>query len=137
MSNGLKLIGDEGVTAIHDAVRPAVPVDCIQRAFKGAEKKGNAIVAVDLKDSIRQVDPEGFSQARDRSLFKVVQTPQVFDTKLLKRAYTQPEKTVFTDDASVIEELGVRLNLVEGDYRNLKITTAEDLQIAKLLDSER
>ena len=80
-----------------------------------------------MKDSIRKLE-NGGSKSVDRSLYKIVQTPQCFQTKLIREAYEQPYQDVFTDDASVVEFSGVSLSLVDGNYSNIKITTAEDLE---------
>ncbi|MDX5436166.1 MAG: 2-C-methyl-D-erythritol 4-phosphate cytidylyltransferase, partial [Pontibacter sp.] len=91
---------------------------------------GNAVVAVSPKDSIRELTAEG-SHAVPRTQYKLVQTPQVFKASVLKNAYEQPEQDFFTDDASVVESIGEKITLVEGSYRNIKITTPEDLILAE------
>ncbi len=129
--NGLKFVEDEDLVAIHDGVRPFVSKEVLVRAYQGAEAHGNAISAVDLKDSIRLVDESGRSKAVNRSKYRIIQTPQVFKGTLIKKAYSS--LTViesFTDDASLVEKLGFDIHLVEGDYSNLKITTQEDLILA-------
>jgi 2-C-methyl-D-erythritol 4-phosphate cytidylyltransferase len=130
--NGLNVLPDNGLVAIHDGVRPCVSVDVIQDAFETAEKLGNAIVAVPSKDSIRMVD-DGKSFALDRSKYYLIQTPQVFNLSLLKEAYlTTAYQTAFTDDASVFEYAKHQINIVKGEYTNIKITTPEDLPLAEL-----
>ncbi|GAA4832105.1 2-C-methyl-D-erythritol 4-phosphate cytidylyltransferase [Algivirga pacifica] len=124
--NGLQQIGQEGIVAIHDGVRPFVAADVIKEAFRVAAKKNNAIVAVPLKDSIRSVSPTG-NKAEDRGAYRLIQTPQVFDVSLLKEAYNTPYQSFFTDDASVFEYQGHSIELVEGNYENIKLTTPEDL----------
>lgn len=124
--NGLGAIQGEGLVAVHDGVRPFVSTAIIQKAFEEAAEHGNAVVAVPLKDSIRRL-AGGVSGAEDRNAFRLVQTPQCFRLDLLRQAYTQPEEPSFTDDASVVERLGVAIRLVEGSYENIKITTPEDL----------
>jgi 2-C-methyl-D-erythritol 4-phosphate cytidylyltransferase len=124
--NGLALITGEGLVAVHDGVRPFVSGAIIQKAFEEAAEHGNAVVAVPLKDSIRRLSGNA-SMAEDRSQFRLVQTPQCFRLDLLRQAYTQPEDPAFTDDASVVERLGIAIRLVEGSYENIKITTPEDL----------
>ncbi|WP_317046575.1 IspD/TarI family cytidylyltransferase [Adhaeribacter arboris] len=98
----------------------------IREAFAVATKKGNAVVAVPLKESIRIVSENG-SEALDRNQYRLVQTPQCFQLSLLRQAYQLPEESSFTDDASVVERLGEKIYLVPGAYENLKITTPEDL----------
>jgi 2-C-methyl-D-erythritol 4-phosphate cytidylyltransferase len=131
--NGLNALPDEdGLVAIHDGVRPCVSIDAINEAFASAEKLGNAIVAVLSKDSLRMVD-DGKSVAVDRSKYYLIQTPQVFNLSLLKKAYSSAAyQTIFTDDASVFEHAGHQINLVKGEYTNIKITTPEDLPLAEL-----
>jgi len=90
------------------------------------------VVAVLLKDSIRKVTEVG-NQALDRSQFRLIQTPQCFTAELLQKAYALPEENTFTDDASVVEKLGEKINLTEGSYENIKITTPEDLLWAEVL----
>ncbi|WP_115375437.1 2-C-methyl-D-erythritol 4-phosphate cytidylyltransferase [Adhaeribacter pallidiroseus] len=126
VNNGLAVITGEGVVAVHDGVRPFAPVNIINEAFAVAAQKGNAVVAVPLKESIRKITHDG-SQALDRDMYRLVQTPQCFQLSLLRQAYQLPEEAAFTDDASVLERLGEKINLVPGAYENLKITTPEDL----------
>ena len=131
--NGLAEIKEEdAIVAIHDGVRPLVSPEIIQNSFNTAEEYGNAVAVVQLKDSIRIVEGEE-SKYMDRTLFRLVQTPQTFRYKQLKDAYDQqynPE--LFTDDASVVEANGGSIKLIEGSYKNIKITTTEDLKIAAL-----
>ncbi|WP_456458709.1 2-C-methyl-D-erythritol 4-phosphate cytidylyltransferase [Reichenbachiella sp.] len=129
VQNGLNEIKGNGIVAIHDGARPLVSSDIIHRTVDQAKKSGNGIAAVQVKDSIRQIK-DGQSQAVDRNQFYSVQTPQTFDVDLIKKAFNQSQSNQFTDDASVIEAFGEKVNLVEGSYDNLKITTPEDLIIA-------
>jgi len=127
VKNGLAAISEpEGVVAVHDGVRPFVPVSTIAQAFAVAAHTGNAVVAVPLKESIRQVTTTG-NTARDRSQFRLIQTPQCFRLSLLRAAFALPEEPTFTDDASVVEKYGEKINLVDGAYENIKITTPDDL----------
>ncbi|MEP4532625.1 MAG: 2-C-methyl-D-erythritol 4-phosphate cytidylyltransferase [Cyclobacteriaceae bacterium] len=121
-----------GLVAIHDAVRPCVDPKTIASSFDAASQYGSGVVAVPLKDSIREVDGAE-SKALDRSKYQVVQTPQTFQVEKIKQAFEAGEEPFFTDDASVYEYvLGEQVKLVEGDYRNIKITTPEDLEVAAL-----
>ncbi|MBE6195714.1 MAG: 2-C-methyl-D-erythritol 4-phosphate cytidylyltransferase [Rikenellaceae bacterium] len=124
----------EGVelVAIHDGVRPLVSRELILRCLDCAARNGSAIPAVAAVDSFRRLTDEG-SEVVDRSLLRAVQTPQLFDAHLLRRAYRQPFDPAFTDDASVVERLGTKITLCEGERQNLKITTREDLTIAEAL----
>lgn len=133
VKNGLAAItAADGVVAVHDGVRPFVPLDVIGEAFAVAAAGGNAVVAVPLKDSIRQVFKTK-SKAVDRSLYRLIQTPQCFRLPLLRKAYLLPEEAAFTDDAAVVERFGQKINLVGGSYENIKITTPEDLLWAEAL----
>ena len=127
VKNGLASIKEqEGVVGVHDGVRPFAPVHMIANVYKVAAAKGNATVAVPLKESIRRVTGTG-NKALDRSQFRLIQTPQCFTLPILREAFSLPEEPTFTDDASVVEKLGYTINLVEGAYENIKITTPEDL----------
>lgn len=124
------------LVAIHDGVRPLVSIASIQAAFHHAEKFGNAILAVSSKDSIRQWDETDNTYiSLNREHIKIIQTPQVFEISLLRKAFEQDYQDYFTDDASVVEQLGIIIQLVEGSYSNIKITTPEDLLIAEALKS--
>jgi 2-C-methyl-D-erythritol 4-phosphate cytidylyltransferase len=132
VKNGLDEIGDEGLVAIHDGVRPLVDKAMIGASFQLAALHGCAVASVRLKESIRITDKD---QTRniDRSKFRLIQTPQTFQIPIIKRAYHQIENPSFTDDASVAEKAGFKISLFEGSYRNIKITTPEDLLIADVL----
>ncbi|RKR83425.1 2-C-methyl-D-erythritol 4-phosphate cytidylyltransferase [Mucilaginibacter gracilis] len=137
VKNGLALIDNpDAVIAVHDAVRPLTQVTAIDNAFTYAQQHGNAIVAVKSRDSIRQLK-NGISAALIRNEIYLVQTPQTFQSGLLRRAYQQPYRDDFTDDASVVECLGININIIEGSYTNLKITFPEDIAIAEMLLSNQ
>ncbi|WP_162055321.1 2-C-methyl-D-erythritol 4-phosphate cytidylyltransferase [Pontibacter pamirensis] len=136
VKNGLDAVQGEGLVAVHDGVRPFVEAATIKAAFEAAAVHGSAVVAVSPKDSIRELIPEG-SRAVPRANYKLVQTPQCFRAGVLRRAYEQPEQEHFTDDASVVEQLGEKIVLVEGSYRNIKITTPEDLVLAEAFAKEQ
>jgi len=118
--------------AIHDGVRPFVSVDTIKRCFEEAEKSGNAIPVISPADSLRMLTKSG-SIPVDRRKVRQVQTPQVFKAELIKKAYEQDYNRKFTDDATVYEMYGGKINLVEGNRENIKITNPEDLLISKAL----
>lgn len=115
--------------AIHDGVRPFVSNEVLNRSFEEALIFDNAITCVSLKDSVRLMEG-GVSIHVDRSLYRLVQTPQTFRFELIKDFY-QEEKGHFTDDASVAEFHGMKIHLTEGNYENIKITTPEDLVIGE------
>ena len=129
---GLATLPDTGIVGIHDAVRPFPSIETVRRCFAAAERTGSAVPVVPVKDSIRQMDREGASsQAVDRSVLRAVQTPQCFDLATLKAAFETDYRPEFTDDASVMEAAGHEVQLCEGDPWNVKVTTPEDLIIAK------
>ena len=130
--NGLKFVNVPGLGAIHDGVRPFVSIDTITRCFDTAEMLGNAIPAVSSTDSLRLVTEEGSSPI-NRINVRHIQTPQVFSAALIKKAYLQNYSSDFTDDATVLEKMGEKIILVEGNRENIKITNPEDLLISAAL----
>ncbi len=131
VKNGLaKISGNDLLIAIHDGVRPLVSLETIRGCFKKAESEGNAIPVIDIPESIRKIE-NGKNHPVDRSKHKLIQTPQVFHSDMLLKAYEQEYDSKFTDDASVVESLGFSINLVEGNKENIKITTPADLVIAE------
>lgn len=127
VQNALNTISDlDALVGIHDAVRPLVGVETIRNCFRLARAKGNAVPVVTLEESIREVHG-GNSKSVDRSTFRIVQTPQVFRSEVLKEAYKQPFSVFFTDDASVVEAAGHTIHLAEGNKENRKLTTKEDV----------
>ena len=125
-------VNEVDIIAVHDGVRPMVTADVICRTIEAARRDGAAIPVVALNDSVRQVVGEA-SHALDRSALRAVQTPQAFDARLLLDAYSLPYQPTFTDDASVVEQLGHPITLVEGDPHNLKITRPMDLALVEYL----
>jgi 2-C-methyl-D-erythritol 4-phosphate cytidylyltransferase len=134
VKNGLDAIADDkgALIAIHDAVRPLTSAHIIDESYKHASRYGNAVTAVKSRDSVRQLK-NGVSESLIRDEIYWVQTPQTFKAAQLKKAYLQPYDNKFTDDASVVEETGVKINLTEGSYQNIKITFPEDIAIAEWL----
>lgn len=131
VKNALALINDnDGVIGIHDAARPMVSVETIQRCFDTAQKTGNATPAIPVNESLRLV-AENKNTAVLRSNYRIIQTPQCFQAALIKKAFEQGYNDGFTDDASVLEKAGHTINLVEGNTENIKITYPADLIIAQ------
>ena len=132
--SGLSKLPEQGLVAIHDGVRPLVSRALIRRTFEVAETSGAALPACPVTDSLRLLGEEGASEAVERACYRAVQTPQTFDLSRLHRAYEQPFRPLFTDDASVYEaaHLGA-ITLVEGEETNIKLTTPRDLLLADLL----
>ena len=143
--NGLSLIPDdaEGLVSVHDGVRPFATVEVIRRCYEAARIHQAVIPVMPVVESLRHIDKNfklqtsnfilQTSNAVPRDEYRLVQTPQVFDIQLLKRAYRQPYTETFTDDASVVEALGQEVTLVEGCRENIKITTPFDLTVAQCL----
>ncbi|MGC3978335.1 MAG: 2-C-methyl-D-erythritol 4-phosphate cytidylyltransferase [Paludibacteraceae bacterium] len=132
VKNGLERIDTEFV-AVHDGVRPLVDLDTIKRCFDEIKKCDAVIPVIDLVDSIRLTGDTGKSEPVDRTKYKLVQTPQVFRTDVLKKSYDVSFSELFTDDASVVEAAGYRVKLIDGNRENIKITTEVDLKIAEIL----
>lgn len=132
VKNGLKHVKQMGMVAVHDACRPFVNETLLLKCVETVSDKGNAVPVVDIKDSLREVLKDG-SRHRNRSRFKSVQTPQCFETGLLKSAYRQTFSDTFTDDSSVVETDGVKIHLIDGDPCNFKITTPFDLKLAEII----
>lgn len=135
--NGLKKVTEEGYVFIHDGARPFVDDAMLQRAYKCVTEHGACVAGMPSKDTVKIADGAGFVEATpDRSRVWTVQTPQVFDSELVKEAYAklmeQPHEGV-TDDAMVVERMmGRPIRLFEGSYENIKLTTPEDLRIAEV-----
>lgn len=133
VKNGLKAVADNALVAIHDGVRPLVSINTISEAFNCAEKFGNAIPVLSATESIRKVEG-AFNKVIDRNAIRFVQTPQCFHSEIIKKAYaTAHYNESFTDDATVLEQTGKRIYMVQGNKENIKITSPEDLFIAKAL----
>ena len=130
VKNGLDLINEMGVVFIHDGVRPLVSVLTLQNCYTTTTEKGNALPVISVPESVRFVNRKGNSSV-DRTKYFLVQTPQTFKTEIIKSAFKQNYSDKFTDDASVLESIGISINLVEGNRENIKITYPEDLIIAK------
>ena len=133
VKSGLKFMEDNLIVGIHDAVRPLVSLETLERCYASAAESGSGIPVIEMDESVRLVKEEGHSVQMDRSGLRRVQTPQVFKSELIKEAYKQPGEEKFTDDASVYESLFEKVVLVEGNRENIKITTPTDLQLASIL----
>ena len=129
VKSGLEKVEGE-LVAIHDAVRPMVSEQAISASFESASVKGSGVLMVPLKDSIRMMSGE-LTEAKNRADYVLVQTPQTFQSELIKKAYNREELDSFSDDASVFEASGHQVVMVQGEYKNIKITTPEDLILAE------
>jgi len=132
VKNGLSQLPEEGLVAIHDGVRPLASRQTITGCFREAASYGCAVPVAPVNDSVREVSGQT-SRILDRSTLRLIQTPQVFDIALLKKAYEQEYTPAFTDDASVFEKAGHAIHLTEGNVENIKITTPNDLLVAEAL----
>lgn len=136
VQNGLKLVTEESMVFVHDAVRCLLTPALVQRCYEGALPVGACIPVVDCKDSVRFVSERG-NEALERRNVKLVQTPQVFLSTILLPAYNIDYKDKFTDEASVVEAFGMKVALVDGEEENIKITKPADLLIAEKILDER
>ena len=139
VQNGLNALSDKvKLAAIHDGARPLATWQMIDRVVRAANTYGAAAPAVPVKDTIKEVAGGIVKGTPDRSALRAVQTPQVFDFDLLRGALKKAllEEAKITDDCSAVENMGMSVKIVEGDERNIKITTPMDLKIAELLLEE-
>ncbi len=136
VKSGLDLIPatEEGIVGVHDGVRPFPSVEVIGNCYETARTAKAVIPVVPVIETLRRIRREGDgTELVPREDYLLAQTPQAFDIQLLKRAYEQPYRDMFTDDASVVESLGHPVTLVDGNRENIKITTPLDLRIARIL----
>lgn len=135
VKSGLSLISEQSIVFVHDGVRCLLTTDLIQRCYETALASGNATPAVSSKDSVRIVTASGNIVA-DRNNVQLIQTPQVFLSDIILKAFEQPYQERFTDEATVVESSGTPIILVPGEHENIKITNPIDLLIAeKVLES--
>lgn len=133
VKNGLMHIPADSLVLIHDGVRPMVRPDTIERVISMAMEKGNAIPCVVPTQTVRALNDENMSTPLDRSKLRLIQTPQGFHSNLIKEAYEQAFDEKFTDDATVLENIGHKINLVEGNYSNIKVTHPADIKLVEAL----
>jgi 2-C-methyl-D-erythritol 4-phosphate cytidylyltransferase len=138
---GLKACSNNtAIVTIHDGVRPFISPEKVSESIKLCQQKKAVILAVPVKDTIKRVEDGSVVTTLDREKLWLVQTPQVFEYKLILNAYEKASEDGFvgTDDSALVERLGYEVTVLEGEYENLKITTAEDLSIAeKLLEMKQ
>lgn len=135
----LALSKEVRLAAVHDGARPLVSGELIDKVIRAAHSYGAAAPAIPVKDTIKVFEGGFIAATPDRSTLRAVQTPQVMDRDLLLGALEKAEQegTALTDDCSAVEHIGMRVRLVEGEERNLKVTTPLDLKIAELLLEEK
>jgi 2-C-methyl-D-erythritol 4-phosphate cytidylyltransferase len=134
--NGLQHINKHSIIFVHDGVRCLLTPDLVRKCYHAAVDKGNAVPAITATDTIRIETVNGNVQI-DRDKVRLIQTPQAFFSELVKSAFEQDFHESFTDEASVVEKLGVKIHLIEGEATNIKITRPLDLLIAEKLLEER
>jgi 2-C-methyl-D-erythritol 4-phosphate cytidylyltransferase len=132
---GLREVAHDGLVAVHDGVRPLVSVELIARCFTAASAHGAAVPVVLVGSSMREVSGDS-SRALDRSTLRIVQTPQCFAVPPLRKAFELPYDPAFTDEATLVERSGRPVHFVEGEERNIKVTTPMDLRLAEVLLEE-
>ncbi len=139
--NGLDALpSDSEIVVIHDGVRPFVTREMIEESIRSAIRFGAALVAMPVKDTIKMIHPDGtVLRTFEREALYQAQTPQTFQTPLIKEAYRRAREEGFvgTDDACLVERLEKKVHILPGSYTNIKITTLEDLMLAELLLKER
>jgi 2-C-methyl-D-erythritol 4-phosphate cytidylyltransferase len=136
VKNALPQISRDSIVFVHDGVRCLVSKELIHRCYTEAMEKGNAVPSLRPADSVRVEEPGG-NRSVDRETIRIIQTPQTFMADMLKKGFEQEFQETFTDEANVIEQLGVKINLVEGESINIKITRPIDLVIAAEIIRER
>ncbi|MAD50575.1 MAG: 2-C-methyl-D-erythritol 4-phosphate cytidylyltransferase [Flavobacteriales bacterium] len=134
VKNALQKISEKSVIAVHDGVRPLVKESVVKQCMQTAKDKGATIPVLEIEESLRQKTDHG-STVVNRDDYLIVQTPQCFTSEILLEAYQQKYTPSFTDDASVVEAMGIEVQLIQGNKENIKITTQEDLKIAEIYTS--
>lgn len=133
VKNGLQFVDDDAaIVGIHDAARPFVSAQTIGFCYDTAATKGNAVPCISVNESLRKIS-NNINSSVNRNEYKIIQTPQCFLASKIKKAFTQPYITSFTDDATVLEAMGESINLVEGNPENIKITSPFDLIVASAI----
>lgn len=136
VKNGLTCINEPSIVFVHDAVRCLITTSLIHRCYEAALEKGNAIPAIQPIDTLRMETVHG-NHLLDRQQVRIIQTPQTFYSDLLKKAFEQPYDPSFTDEAGVVEKLGVPIQLIEGEASNIKITRPLDILLAEKILEEQ
>jgi 2-C-methyl-D-erythritol 4-phosphate cytidylyltransferase len=136
VQNGLSLVNEEAIVFVHDGVRCLLTSDLVKRCYEEALESGTAVPAVACKDSVRLLSSSG-NKVLNRNRVMLIQTPQTFHSKILIPAYQIDYKDTFSDEATVVEAFGLKINLIEGEVDNIKITTPADLFIADLIQQNR
>jgi 2-C-methyl-D-erythritol 4-phosphate cytidylyltransferase len=136
VKNGLEHIHKHAIVFVHDGVRCLLTPHLVRRCYEAAVENGNAVPAIAAVDTIR-IDTFNGNELVDRNRVRIIQTPQTFYSEILKAAFEQDYNESFTDEANVVEKLGMKINLIEGEATNIKITRPVDLLIAEKILEER
>ena len=140
VARGLDAVpGDSGLVVVHDGVRPLVSVDLLGAVLKAANEHGAALAAIPAGDTVKRARGEVVVETLERETIWLAQTPQAFQVSLLRLAYEKAsrDRMMVTDDAALVESLGVSVHLVPGSPENIKVTTPTDLIIAEALLAQR
>ena len=136
VANGLRAIPpDCELVVVHDGVRPLVSIDLLEAVLEAAHHYGAAIAAIPAGDTVKQADSQKVVATLERETIWLAQTPQIFRAKLLRRAYEKAarDQAILTDDAALVERIGVTVHLVHGSPENIKVTTPADLLLAEAI----
>ncbi len=136
VQKGLSLVNEEAIIFVHDAVRCLLTSALIHRCYEAAHETGSAIPVISCTDSVRLLRDD-YNEFFPRQDVKLVQTPQVFHSKILQPAYNIDHKEKYTDEASVVDAFGMKLTLVDGEDENIKITKKIDLVLAEYILNSR
>lgn len=135
VKNGLDHIHHHSIVFVHDGVRCLLSPDLVQRCYEKALEKGNAIPSIRAVDTIR-IENVGGNEQIDRDKVHIIQTPQTFYSDIIKAAFERDYEESFTDEASVVEKLGVKIHLIDGEPTNIKLTRPLDFLIAEKILEE-
>ncbi|MGY3716699.1 2-C-methyl-D-erythritol 4-phosphate cytidylyltransferase [Sutcliffiella cohnii] len=138
--NGLQSVKDAKIVLVHDGARPFIAQNIIHRLVDVAAEKGAAVAAVRVKDTIKRVSDDGVVlETMERSSLWAIQTPQAFRVSVLEKAHEVAKDKGFigTDEASLVEEIGIPVHIVEGDHQNIKLTTPDDILYAEAILLEK
>lgn len=133
VKNALKYVERGGLVAVHDGVRPFVSREFIEELYEIAGREGAVIPVIAPPESMRMVNEDGSTSITDRERYLLVQTPQVFLSDTVLDAYKQAYSPQFTDDASVVEGIGIKIHLADGKVTNIKLTRPEDMLLARAI----
>lgn len=133
VKNGLARVRDADIVMVHDGARPFVEKELIKNVFFAAKKEGAAIAALPSKQTLKSVENSFVTGTPDRKSLWEAQTPQAFRKNLIVEAYKKADKRSVTDDSMLAERMGCKVKIVMGSYKNIKITTPEDLALARII----